>query len=178
MTVILNWWLMAWDMNPAWKGGHGGGEETAAIMGIDPSLVDCDQLRKAIESFRGESEQLPPMYSAVKVGGRKLYDLARAGKTVERTPRRIFISSIEAFLEGFPRVILDVECSKGTYIRSIAHQLGEMTGCPAHLSALRRTASGKFRIGDALDFASVARSGAAEELTGKIIPVTEPAVSL
>ncbi len=144
----------------------------------DPSLVNREQLWNAIQSLKGESEQIPPMYSAVKIGGRKLYDLARAGKTVERTPRRIVISSIEASLEDFPRVVLDIECSKGTYIRTIAHQLGEMAGCPAHLSALRRTASGKFRIEDAIEFASVARSGAVEELTGKIIPVSEPAVSL
>jgi tRNA pseudouridine55 synthase len=144
----------------------------------DSSLVDREQLRDAIRSLSGESEQLPPMYSAVKIGGRKLYDLARAGKTVERTPRPITISSIEASLEDFPRVILDIECSKGTYIRSIAQQLGEMAGCPAHLSALRRTVSGKFRIEDAIEFASVAQSGAAEELMGKIIPVSGPAVSI
>lgn len=141
----------------------------------DPNLVDREQLRGAILSLLGESEQIPPMYSAIKIGGRKLCDLARAGKTVERTPRHITISSIEASLEEFPRVVLNIHCSKGTYVRTIAHQLGEMCGCPAHLSALRRTASGRFRIEDAIDFESIARSGAAEELTGKIIPVTEPA---
>lgn len=141
----------------------------------NPDLVDRDQLESAIRSLKGESDQIPPMYSAVKVGGRKLYDLARAGKTIERASRRITISSIEASLEDFPRVVLDIECSKGTYIRTIAHQLGEMTGCPAHLSALRRTASGKFRIEDAIEFASVARSGDAEEIMGKITPVSEPA---
>jgi tRNA pseudouridine55 synthase len=152
--------------------------EGATTAEGDPGLVDRELLFDTIMSLKGVSEQIPPMFSAVKVGGRKLYDLARAGKTVERAPRTITISSIETSLEDYPRVILDIECSKGTYVRTIAHQLGEIAGCPAHLSALRRTASGKFRIEDAIDFASVARSGAAEDIIGKITPVTEPAVSL
>lgn len=143
----------------------------------NPSCVDIDALQKAIMGLKGESEQVPPMFSAVKVGGRKLYQIARSGKTVERNARRIFISSIDAFLDGFPRVILDIECSKGTYIRSIAQQLGEMVGCPAHLSALRRTASGKFRIENAVDFISIAKSSNVEEIKGSMLPVPEPAES-
>ena len=151
--------------------------EGATTSEGDPGKVDREHLLSAIQSLKGQSEQLPPMYSAVKIGGRKLYDLARAGKMVERKPRSITISSIEVRLEDFPRVVVDVECSKGTYIRSLAHQLGEMMECPAHLSALRRTVSGKFRIEDALEFESFARSGSAEELLGKLIPVAETAVA-
>ncbi|MHB9031331.1 MAG: tRNA pseudouridine(55) synthase TruB, partial [Candidatus Latescibacterota bacterium] len=99
----------------------------------------------------------------------------RSGKTVERKARKIFISSITADLAAFPVIRLDIVCSKGTYIRSIAHDLGEMAGCPAHLSALHRIAAGSFSINQAVDFAAVNRMPeAADILKRSMFPIQEP----
>lgn len=140
----------------------------------NPETIDRNLLIEYIRHLVGESKQTPPMFSAVKIGGKKLYHLARSGKTVERRARTISIDSIEADLGAFPTVRLDIVCSKGTYIRSIAHELGEKIGCPAHLSALRRVASGSFTIHEAVDFAAVNRLPEAAELFRQfIIPVSE-----
>lgn len=136
----------------------------------DTSKVNLSFLSESINNLKGESEQIPPMYSAVKVGGKKLYQLARSGKTVERKPRKIFISSISAVLDDFPRIIVDIECSKGTYIRSIAHHLGEAVDCPAHLSNLSRTACGNFTIDEAVDFLSLVQASAED-----VIELIKPA---
>ena len=117
----------------------------------NPGSVNIDDLKTAIKSFKGEMEQIPPMFSALKVGGERLYRLARQGKTVDRKPRKIFIRMINSDLFHYPVIKLEIECSRGTYMRTIAHQLGEMVGCPAHLSSLRRTVSGKYKIKDAVD---------------------------
>ncbi len=141
----------------------------------NPDRVDREYLARVVRTVEGESEQLPPMYSAVKVGGKKLYELARAGKTVERKPRAIVIHSITLDMSKFPLVHLDLVCSKGTYVRSIAHQLGVMTGCPAHLSGLRRTAAGNYGIERAVDFSAlVTRPDATETLVRSILPIPEP----
>jgi tRNA pseudouridine55 synthase len=121
----------------------------------DPAKVQKVVLLNAIKSFEGNSEQYPPMFSAVKHKGKRLYQLARAGQTVERKSRNIFISKIELKINDYPRITLDIECSKGTYIRVIAHQLGQMVGCPAHLSALTRTKCGNFDIEDSIDILSL-----------------------
>jgi len=137
----------------------------------DPSRVDGDRLRSSIESLKGESEQVPPLYSAVKVRGKKLYQYARAGREVERKPRKIHITRIDASLERFPQVILDIECSAGTYVRELASRLGEMNGCPAHLSALRRTAVGCFGIERAITIGEFARAVERGELGTILSPV-------
>ncbi len=142
----------------------------------DPRMISPEVLERSIQSFVGESKQTPPMFSAVKVGGRKLYDLARSGKTVERAARTIFIDSIESDVTSFPVVRLDIVCSKGTYIRAIAHELGIITGCPAHLSSLRRIFSGAFHIDKAIDFIALTRSSsAASAIRDSIIPLSESA---
>ncbi len=137
----------------------------------DASAVDIEKLKETVTALIGTSEQYPPMYSAVKVGGKKLYQLARKGKTIERKARIITIHDIHGDFSGFPVVILDIVCSKGTYIRSLAHELGESVGCPAHLSALRRTASGSFRIEDAIDFLAVSKHGDAETLRSSVFDI-------
>ncbi len=137
----------------------------------DPDKVDIEVLRAAIKRFEGESEQYPPMYSAIKVGGKKLYQLARAGKTIDRQPRKIFIRFIEATVTNFPRINLDIKCSKGTYIRSIADQLGREVGCPSHLSSLRRTEAGKYTIAEAIDFLSIVESNDRNTLKSLINPI-------
>ena len=139
----------------------------------DPYIVDIDTLKNAIKSFEGESEQLPPIYSAIKVGGNRLYSLARDGKKVELKPRKVTIDYIESRLTDYPKVILHIKCSKGTYIRSIADQLGKKVGCPAHLSALRRTSSGKYTLEDAVDFLSIIKSSEYNTLKSFIKPANK-----
>jgi tRNA pseudouridine55 synthase len=105
-------------------------------------------LREVIGRFVGEIEQLPPMYSAVKHQGQRLYKLAREGKEVERTPRRISIHSLELRSFELPEVELDVHCSKGTYVRTLAEDIGNALGCGGHVSALRRRGVGPYVEGD------------------------------
>lgn len=116
----------------------------------DISTLTLKQVEAALDCFRGEIEQLPPMYSAVKQGGRKLYELARAGKSVERRPRTVSIYELEIIDWSPPRFTLELTCSAGTYVRTLAHDLGEALGTGAHLSALTRSASGAFRLEEAL----------------------------
>ena len=137
----------------------------------DPELLDLEELEKALEHFKGVIEQVPPMFSALKINGRKLYELARSGRTVERKTREVTIFEMNADLSGYPVITLDIECSKGTYVRSIAHELGETVGCPAYLSALIRTGAGEFTLDDAVDFLSIAESGDVSNLRRMIRPV-------
>ena len=108
--------------------------------------VTPDQLAAALLNFRGSILQIPPLYSALKHAGKPLYAYARAGIEIERAPRRVTIHALELLWFGGERLALSVTCSKGTYIRSIAHDLGEMLGCGAHLAALRRTALARFGL--------------------------------
>ena len=137
----------------------------------DPDKVEIEELKTAIKNFEGESKQIPPMYSAVKVGGKKLYQLARVGKTIDRKPRKIFIKFIEPTLINYPIITLDILCSKGTYVRSIADQLGKKIGCPSHLSDLCRTESGKYTIKDAINFLSLVESNDSNKLKSLIKPI-------
>jgi tRNA pseudouridine55 synthase len=116
----------------------------------DCGAVTADQIRAMLAGFVGEIEQRPPAYSAIKQGGVPLYRLARAGRAVEAPPRRVTIFAIEEIRFEPPRVDFSVRCSKGTYIRSLAHDLGERLGCGAHLAALRRTATGGFTLAQAV----------------------------
>jgi tRNA pseudouridine55 synthase len=116
----------------------------------DVPMPPLEELQRALDSFRGEIDQLPPMYSAVKVGGKKLYELARSGVEVTRTPRRVIIHRLDLKAYEPPMVWLFVECSKGTYIRSLAHDLGAALGTGAHLHALERTRHGPFNLEEAV----------------------------
>ena len=115
-----------------------------------PSGIDRARLEEALSSFRGTIRQTPPMYSAVKHRGRPLYQLARAGVSVERKSRPVKVHRLELIAWRPPLASLEVECGKGTYIRSLANDLGEALDCGAHLRELERTRCGIFRIGDAL----------------------------
>jgi tRNA pseudouridine55 synthase len=112
----------------------------------DPSKIDRAQLESALEAFRGIIHQTPPMYSAVKHRGQPLYKLARAGITIERKNRLVKIYRLELVGWQPPVVTVEVECGKGTYIRSLAHDLGQSLGCGAHLKSLVRTRYGLFDI--------------------------------
>lgn len=135
----------------------------------DPSGLTRGDVERALERFRGEIEQIPPMYSAVKQGGRKLYDIARTGQVVERQPRRVAIMALDILEWSPPQVTVEVTCSAGTYIRSLAHDLGEVLGVGAHLSGLVRTASGSFRIEDAVMLDDLLNSA---DWTNHLIPPT------
>ena len=109
-----------------------------------PVAVSDSAFVAALDQFRGEIEQIPPMFSAIKRDGQPLYKLARQGKTVERKARRITIDALEVVKRSGDDVTLRVGCSTGTYIRSLAHDLGESLGCGGHVVMLRRTAVGEF----------------------------------
>jgi tRNA pseudouridine55 synthase len=115
----------------------------------DPSGLDVATLTAALSQFRGAIEQVPPMHSAIKVGGRRLYDLARRGEEIERAPRHIEIAGLELIEWQSPVATLLVDCSKGTYIRSLARDLGEAVGVGAYLSNLVRLRTGPFTLRDA-----------------------------
>jgi tRNA pseudouridine55 synthase len=157
----------------------------------DPSGLTEGGVRAALGRFVGELDQVPPMFSAVRVGGRRLHEAARAGEEVARAPRRVRIDALELVsLEPWPvpdgagpgalgmgsargrRAEIDVRCSKGTYVRTLAVDLGRALGVPAHLAALRRTRSSGFTLEQALPLEELegrAREGGPEALRGQII---------
>ena len=110
--------------------------------------VDRECLEQAVRQFVGEIEQFPPSYSAVRVDGVRAYEMARRGDEVEMKSRKVTVREIEILKVEFPIVELRIVCSKGTYIRSLAHDLGKACGSGSHLSALRRTRVGDFRVED------------------------------
>lgn len=126
------------------------------------------QIEEAFKSFIGEQEQLPPMYSAVRLKGKKLYELARRGIDVERPTRRILIKEMEIISVAMPEVSFRVVCSKGTYIRQLVSDIGSALGCGAYLSALRRTRSGRLGITGALTIDEL-RQMRPEELAKRLI---------
>ena len=138
-----------------------------AVLEIRPVQVGVEQIDEALARFRGEIEQVPPMYSALKRAGRPLYQLARQGISVERAPRRVRIERLERLGFSAARLELRVTCSKGTYIRTLAEDIGSSLGCGAHLAGLRRIAAGNLDIGQAsaLDtLASLDEHGRSERL--------------
>ena len=121
------------------------------VMKTAPGVsVSRKELQRALASFKGMIWQTPPKYSAIKLQGKPLYKLARAGIEVEPSPRQVEIHRIKLVAWESPVAVVDVECSKGTYIRSLAHDLGERLGCGAYLNNLVRLASGRFTIDDAV----------------------------
>lgn len=118
---------------------------SASVDGISE-----DHFKKALESFIGEIEQVPPPFSAVKVKGRKAYEMAREGEEVDLRPRKIKVYSLDILEWDPPEVVIDVYCSSGTYVRSLANDLGQVLGTGAHLIGLRRTKSGRFTLRDAV----------------------------
>ena len=135
--------------------------------------IILDKILVAASSFTGEIEQIPPMYSAVKVNGKRLYDMARKGITVERKPRRITIYSLQIEEVNLPLVRLRVRCSKGTYIRTLCEDLGNALGTGAAMQSLLRTRVGQFTLDEALTLDEVERIAKteSEKLPGLIQPV-------
>lgn len=135
------------------------------------SLPSKAELEQALSAFKGEISQIPPMYSAIKVGGRKLYELARRGESVERKPRRVTIDKLDIIGENESDYVLDVVCSKGTYIRTLCNDIGDSLGCGGCMSSLRRVKAGAFSIEKAHtidEIQATADNGGLDEI---IIPV-------
>ncbi len=117
-----------------------------------------DEIRAVLPRFMGEQRQIPPMYSAIKLHGQKLYDIARRGGTVDREARTITIHALDYLGREGENHLLRIRCSKGTYIRTLCHDLGQALGCGGCMAALRRTASGAFRVEDARRIGEITRS--------------------
>lgn len=146
--------------------------ETRPVAGLDEQ-----QVRAVLARFVGLIDQLPPMYSAIKQGGERLYKLARQGVEVERTPRPIHIFSLDLLACEFPEIELEVHCSKGTYVRTLAEDIGNLLGCGGHVSQLRRTGVGPYAEG-AVDFVTLDQvrdladqEGAAAKLDALLLPL-------
>ncbi|MBK9007265.1 MAG: tRNA pseudouridine synthase B [Anaerolineales bacterium] len=148
-----------------------------------PVNVTEAQFEEALKTFVGEIEQTPPPYSAVKVQGRKAYEMARQGEQVDLAPRKITVHHLEVLEWTPPEVVIDVHCSSGTYVRSLANDLGEKLGCGAYLVGLRRTKSGRFSLRDATPLRKLQEAFTAGNWYQYLIPAAEalgdwPAIEL
>ena len=141
------------------------GKIVSSVKKID---VGEQKIREAFSRFTGEIEQIPPMVSAVRYKGRKLYELARQGKEVERVPRKVKIFELEILDCVIPKITFRVVCSKGTYIRTLTSDIGDILGCGAHQAGLVRLRSGPFRLSDAVTLKELKRMPHPEE---RIVPV-------
>jgi tRNA pseudouridine55 synthase len=136
-----------------------------------PPLTE-DEVRAAMKTFVGDQYQTPPMFSAIKIDGVPLYKMARKGEDVEREPRFVRVSSFELTRFALPELDFVLRCSKGTYVRTIAHDLGAKIGCGGHISALRRTATGKFAIAQCLTLDQI-QAMTLPEIEKRLLPVHE-----
>lgn len=138
-----------------------------------PAETDEQKAAEVIRSFEGSYAQVPPMYSALKVNGKKLYELAREGKTVERKARNVSIFSIEILEMKLPEVRMRVHCSKGTYIRTLCHDIGQKLGCGGCMKQLLRTKVGIFELEDTLKLSEIDQLAGEGSVEEKIIAVDE-----
>lgn len=148
-----------------------------------PVNVTEEQFEAVLKTFIGEIEQTPPPYSAVKVQGRKAYEMAREGEEVELEPRKITVHHLEVLEWAPPEIVIDVHCSSGTYVRSLANDLGTQLGCGAYLVGLRRTKSGRFSLRDATPLRKLQEAFVAGNWYQYLIPAAEalgewPAIEL
>lgn len=143
---------------------------TGRILNTSPVTCSEKEAEVAIGSFLGSYEQIPPMYSAIKVNGKKLYELAREGKTIERTPRPVTLYELTILSMDLPRVRLRITCSKGTYIRSLCRDIGAKLGCGGCMEKLVRTRVGHFQIENALTLNQIE----AYAKKGRINEIIEP----
>lgn len=141
------------------------------IESCDNYSFSEENILEVLNAFNGEIEQVPPMYSAIKQNGQKLYELARKGISVERKSRKILISSIELINANHNEIEFSVTCSKGTYIRTLAHDIGQRLGCGAALSSLRRTRVGNFAISDCLTMDEIEWANVENRISQIIHPI-------
>lgn len=148
-------------------------DTTGTVLSEQPVCVQEDKLRTIMEGFVGKSRQIPPMYSALKVNGKKLYELAREGKEVERKPRDIEIFSLDILEMRLPRVRFRVHCSKGTYIRTLCQDIGEKAGCGGCMEELLRTRVDRFSLAEAHKLSEIEQIRDADKLSEILIPVDQ-----
>ncbi len=141
------------------------------VQQVDADSVTEGAFRAALAKFRGEFDQVPPMYSAIKVGGQSLYRIARRGETIVRDPRRVRVHFLDVTCWDPPFASVAVECSKGFYARSLAHDIGDELGCGAHVTSLRRTRSGPFGIEDSIELSSLIDLTDHDEWRRRLLPV-------
>lgn len=134
------------------------------------SALTQEQVRECMFGFLGDYEQIPPMYSALKVNGKKLYELARAGKEVERKPRAVQIRELEILQMNLPTVRFRVVCSKGTYIRTLCHDIGEKLGCGGAMASLIRSRVGIFGLEEALRLSEIEKLRDENKISNIIVP--------
>ena len=146
-------------------------DTTGTVISEHEVTASEEEVRDAILSFTGPYDQIPPMYSALKVNGQKLCDLARAGKVVERKSRRITIHSIEIEEICLPRVTMKVLCSRGTYIRTLCHDIGQKLGCGGAMEKLVRTRSGRFGLEEAYKLSEIQKLSDEGRLEEILMPV-------
>ena len=146
---------------------------TGTVLSEMPVTVTEEEVREVVESFVGEQMQVPPMYSALKVNGKKLYELAREGKTIERKPRPVVFYEIRIMDISLPLVRISVTCSKGTYIRTLCNDIGEKLGCGGAMEELLRTRSGNFTLEESLMLSQVEEAVSDGTIMEKIVPVEE-----
>ena len=146
-------------------------DTTGSILEHRQVPIAQEDLEKVLERFRGNIEQVPPMYSAIQIGGKRLYEIARKGGTVERAARPVTIHELSIAGREGEDWLLDVCCSKGTYIRTLCHDIGQALGCGGCMSALRRTEAGCFRVSDAITVHDVQRLWDAGEMEARLLPV-------
>lgn len=127
------------------------------ITATSDIVPEMDQIESVVKSFNGEIDQIPPMFSAKKVKGKKLYELARQGKEVERKPKRVSMKT-EILGYNYPQLHIRVTCSSGTYVRSIAHEIGELLGCYGCIEMLKRTKSGNFHLSECVELEQVEKT--------------------
>ena len=148
-------------------------DTTGAVLSEKTVQVEEDKLRAIMEGFVGKSRQIPPMYSALKVNGKKLYELAREGREVERKPRDIEIFSLDILEMQLPRVRFCVHCSKGTYIRTLCQDIGEKAGCGGCMEELLRTRVDRFSLAEAHKLSEIEQIRDAGKLSEILIPVDQ-----
>ncbi len=146
---------------------------TGTVLTESPVTVTPEEVSQVISDFTGDIYQIPPMYSALKVNGRKLCDLARAGVEVERKPRPVHIFSIEILEMDLPRVRMQIHCSKGTYIRTLCDDIGEKLGCGACMESLIRTRVAGFSIEDALPLAEIEALTATQQIEEHMVSIDQ-----
>lgn len=143
------------------------------VLSIKDVMVSPEDVRRVLSSFVGDLDQIPPMYSALKVQGKKLYELAREGKEVERKPRPVTIYEIELLKAEHPEYEIRVKCSKGTYIRTLCHDIGQALSCGAVMTSLVRTRVGSFTVEEAKTLSELQVLADAGSLHNVITPVEE-----
>ena len=146
---------------------------TGSVLSEKEVNVTEEEACAAVKSFVGEQMQIPPMYSALKVGGRKLYELAREGQVVERKQRPVCFHEIEILEVNFPLIRFSVTCSKGTYIRTLCHDIGEKLGCGGCMESLLRTRVGSFTLSECMTLSQVEAAMADGTIPDKICSVEE-----